>query len=191
MKKIIIVHGWDATSKSDFHPWLKKELNERKIWNYFPNMPNTSEPKINEWVPFLKKNIKKINNETIIVGHSIGCQAVLRLLETLPDNIQINKCILIAPWMHLDKQTLEEEGEGIVAIARPWMETPIEWKKIRNHCNNFICIFSDNDPDVPLSNEKLFKEKLNAKIIVLHNKYHFDEGSGIYELPELLNEVLK
>src|SRR3990172_10409510 len=187
MKKIILVHGWEATSKSDFFPWLKGELNKRKIWNYFPNMPNTEEPRIHEWIPFLQKNInnKELGKDTIIIGHSIGCQAVLRYMETLPKNVKIDRCILLAPWMKLDEETINEEGDEVVEIAKPWMETPIDWKKIKVHCNNFICIFSDNDPYVPLSNKELFREKLNAKLVVLHDKYHFDMGHGILKLPEI------
>ena len=186
MKKVILVHGWEATSKSDFFPWLKKELDKGKIWSYFPDMPNSEEPKIEEWIPFLKKNIKKIDNETILIGHSIGCQAVLRYMETLPKNVKIDRCILIAPWMKLDEETIKEEGEEVVAIAKPWMETPINWEKVKSHCRDFICIFSDNDPYVPLSNKKLFKENLNAKPIILHNRHHFDGGNGIKKLPEIL-----
>ncbi len=188
MKKVIVIHGWDATSKSDFFPWLKKELSKRKIKAYFPDMPNNSEPKISEWIPFLIKNFSKdIGKETILIGHSIGCQAVLRFLETLPRDIKLKKVILVAPWMELDMETIMEEGEEVVEIAKSWMETPIDWEKVKNHCNDFVCIFSDNDPYVPLSNKELFKNRLNSKSIVLHNRYHFDEGHGILELPEILN----
>ena len=186
MKKIILVHGWEATSKSDFFPWLKKELEKKKIWNYFPDLPNTEEPKINEWIPFLQKNIKEIDNDTILIGHSIGCQAVLRYMETLPAKVKVKKVILLAPWMKLDEETIKEEGEEVVAIAKPWIETPINWGKVKSHCKDFICIFSDNDPYVPLSNKELFHIRLNARSIVLHNKYHFDMGHGILKLPEIL-----
>ena len=189
MKKVYLVHGWEATSKSDFFPWLKKELEKRKIESYFPDMPNTEKPKINEWIGFLKKNIRAINNDTIFIGHSIGCQAVLRFLETLPAEIKVKRVILVAPWMHLDRQTIEEEGEEVIAIAKSWMETLIDWKKVKNHCDNFICIFSDNDPYVPLSNLKLFKEKLNAKCLTLKNRHHFNEGNDIFELPEILKFI--
>ena len=189
MKRVILVHGWEATSKSDFFPWLKKELDKKKVWNYFPDMPNTGEPEINEWVGFLKKNIKNIDEETILIGHSIGCQAVLRFMETLPAKVKIKKVILLAPWIKFDKkreQALREEGEEVWEIARQWIETPIDWEKVKSHCKNFLCIFSDNDPYVSLLNKEIFGKELNAKSIILHNKYHFNEGNGIRKLPEIL-----
>ena len=186
--RVFLVHGWGGTSKSDFFPWLKKELENKNIWNYFPDMPNNSKPKIEEWIGFLKKKIKpeELNEETIFIGHSIGCQAVLRFLQTLPSEVKIKKVIFVAPWMKLDEETIREEGEEVMEIAKPWMETPIEWKKVKSHCKDFLCIFSDNDPYVPLSNKELFKKGLNAKSIVLNNRHHFDEGNGIKELPEIL-----
>ena len=186
MKKVYLVHGWDATAKSDFFPWLKKELEKRKIESYFPDMPNTEEPKINEWISFLKKNFNDINKESILIGHSIGSNALLRFLENLPKEVKINRCIFVAPWIYLDEETIKEEGEEVFEITKPWTETPINWKKIRSHCDNFICIFSGNDPYVPLSNKEIFKKELNAKILILKNKYHFNEGKGIFKLPEIL-----
>ena len=56
---------------------------------------------------------------------------------------------------------------------------------------NIIAVFSDDDPDVPMSDSRLFKEKLNAKIITEHNKGHFSDDAGVKELPVILNEILK
>jgi len=40
-------------------------------------------------------------------------------------------------------------------------------------------------------NKKVFKEKLNAKIIIQKDKGHFTEEDGIVKLPVVLEEVLK
>src|SRR3990167_1450728 len=101
MKRVYLIHGWEATSKSDFFPWLKYELEKKNIWSYFPDMPNTDEPKIEEWIGFLKKNIKELDEDTIFIGHSIGAQGVLRFLETLPDKTNVKRVILVAPWLKL------------------------------------------------------------------------------------------
>jgi len=43
---------------------------------------------------------------------------------------------------------------------------------------------------VPIeANLKLFKEKLNPKIIVLKNKGHFTADEGILEIPEILELI--
>ncbi|KKQ37224.1 MAG: hypothetical protein US53_C0024G0012, partial [Candidatus Woesebacteria bacterium GW2011_GWA1_37_7] len=46
-------------------------------------------PKIKEWVPFLQENMSNPDEETHFVGHSIGCQTILRYLETLSEKTKV------------------------------------------------------------------------------------------------------
>ena len=191
MKKVIIIHGWDGSPEEPMHKWLKMKLEEKGFEVIVPLMPNPEEPEIKAWINKIKEILKNPDKETYFIGHSVGCQGVLRYLETLNPDIKIGGAILIAPWMHLDDKTIEEEGEEIVEIAKPWMETPINWKKIKKHSNNFICIFSDNDPYVPLNNKVLFKKNLSAEIIIENNKSHYDPGSNITDNPAALNKLIE
>lgn len=189
MKTVYLIHGWGGSDSSEgWFGWLKNELKKKEIKIIVFNMPNTDYPKINEWIGFLKENIKEedLNEETYFIGHSIGCQAVLRYLEQLPENIKVSRGIFIAPWMELDKNTIEEEGEEVKEIAKPWMETPINFEKVKKHTKDFLCILSDNDPYVPLSNEKFFKEKLNAKTVIKSNEEHFNETKEIKEIIDFI-----
>jgi len=175
MKKVYLVHGWGGSS--GYFNVLNKQLNNLKINSAAFNMPNSENPKIDAWVGHLKNNIKNLNGSSYFIGHSIGCQAILRFLEM--QNKRIGGAILIAPWMHLDMKTIEEEGEQSVKIAKPWMETPINFNKIKKLSNNFLCFFSDNDPYVPLSDIQLFKENLNARVIIEKGMGHIDDISKI------------
>lgn len=181
MKKVFIVHGWDGSPNEPMHKWLKKTLENKEYFVEVPKMPNSAKPKIKSWINKLKQIVINPNNKTYFIGHSIGCQGILRYLETLDKKVKIGGVILIAPWMYLDENTIKEEGEEIIAIAKPWMETPLNWDKIKNSTNKFICIFSDNDPYVPLTNQNLFKKKLNAEIIIEKNKGHFTESDNIFD----------
>lgn len=187
MKKVYIVHGWGGSSASEgWFSWLREKFNEMDIELIIFDMPNTEQPEIEKWISFLEDNIKKLDGDTYLIGHSIGCQAILRYLETLNSEIKIGGAVFIAPWMELDMNTINEEGPESVEIARPWMETPIDFDKVREHTNNFLCILSDDDPYVPLSNEEFFKEKLGAKTLIKHNEEHFNETKEIPEMLEIL-----
>lgn len=190
MKKVFLIHGWAGSPNEPLHKWIKEKLEEKVYQVTIPEMPNSETPTIESWLGKLTEIAKDINEETIFIGHSIGCQAILRFLEKLPENVKIGKCILIAPWMHLDEKTIEEEGEEAVKIAKPWIETPIDFEKVKTHCDKFTCIFSDNDQYVPLSDMGIFKQKLGAETILLNNKGHFDQHSGTKDLPEIL-EIIK
>ncbi|MBI2057894.1 MAG: serine hydrolase family protein [Candidatus Yanofskybacteria bacterium] len=182
-KKVYIIHGWDGSPNEPMLQWLKISLEEKGYEVFVPEMPEPAVPKIESWVGKLKEVIL-LNEETVFIGHSIGCQAILRYLETLNENIRIAGAVLIAPWMELDKQT--EEGQEVVEIAKPWMETPINFQKVKSHLGKVVAIFSDNDPFVPLSQKDLFEKELGAEIIIESGKGHFTVGDGIDKLPSAL-----
>jgi len=189
MKRVFLIHGWDGSPEEPMHKWIKKSLEAKDFDVYVPKMPDADRPKIKPWVKKIEKVVGRVNKEDIFIGHSVGCQAVLRYLQKLDKNKKVRKVILIAPWMYLDEKTIEEEGEESIRIAKPWVETPIDFEKVKTHCNEFIGIFSDNDPYVPLSNINIFKKNLDARTLILKNRGHFDTSHNIDKLPELLKFI--
>lgn len=189
MKKVYIVHGWDGSPDEPLFIWLDKNLTDKGYEVKRLSMPNPKIPVIEKWLSKLKEEIV-LDENTILVGHSVGCQAVMRYLETQDENTRIYGILLLAPWMHLDQTTIEEEGEEVVEIARPWMETPINFEKVKSSSNKITAIFSDNDVFVPVSEEEFFAEKLGAKTIMEHEKGHLGPADNIFELPSALEAVL-
>lgn len=186
-KRVYIIHGWDGHPKDCWLPWLKNKLGNKGFEVYIPVMPNTEEPKIDEWVGHLLSLVPDPDENTYFVGHSIGCQAILRYLEKL-DNKKIGGAVFVAGWLTLTNLETKEERK----IADPWLKTPIDFEKVKNNINKVIAIFSDNDPFVPLEeNKKIFSEKLNAEIIIENDKGHFTGEDGIFELPIVLQELEK
>ncbi|PIT90743.1 MAG: hypothetical protein COU22_00495, partial [Candidatus Komeilibacteria bacterium CG10_big_fil_rev_8_21_14_0_10_41_13] len=172
--------------------WLKDSLTSKGYEAKVPAMPNPEEPEIEAWLKALHDNLPdSVDENIILVGHSIGCQAVLRYLERLPQVSKICGLLLLAPWMELDQQTLKEEGEEVKKVARPWMETPIDFTKVKSMVGKVVAIFSDNDPYVPLAQKDLFARELGAEIIIEHNRGHFDPSSRVKELSSALEAILK
>jgi len=186
MKKVYIIKGRGGKPEHGWYQWLAEELKRKGFQVFLPQMPNTDMPTINEWVGALRSIAPTPDEETYFVGHSIGCQTILRYLVTLPPETKLNNVILVAPWVSLDEKTMAEEP-GSIPIARPWIETPIDFDKAKLHPKKFICLFSDNDTYVPPDNQKFFQEKLSAEIIIDKGKGHFDKDSGIKELPGILS----
>jgi len=192
MKKLYLIHGWDGSPENAWFPLLKKEAETKGFEVIIPTMPNPDEPRIKSWVSKINEIVKELNENTYFISHSIGGQAVMRYLQTLPKDTKIGGVILVSPWIKLDEKTLEEEGEEVLEIAKPWMETSINWKKIKEFTDKYVCIFSDNDPYISLKDtSNIFKEKLKAKIIIESGKGHFDDASGIKKLPVVLKELEK
>jgi len=187
MKRVFIIHGWGGYPDEGWFPWLKKELEKRGFAVQVPAMPNTAEPKIEVWIPFLSELVGQADENTFFVGHSIGCQTIIRYLQTLPDGIKIGGAVFVAGWYNLRNLETEEEKK----IAGPWVNEPRDDKKIRQTVNRAIAIFSDDDPFVIPENQRSWKEKIGAKIIIEHAKGHFSEETGIKELSSALEAVLE
>jgi len=54
-KRVFIIHGWDGHPSEGWFPWLKTELEKLGFVVQVPEMPDTGEPKINEWVVKLRR----------------------------------------------------------------------------------------------------------------------------------------
>ncbi len=183
-KKVYVVHGWGGGPTTEgWFGWLKRELTKRNIQIDFLEMPNTDNPKIEEWVSYLNNTVKDLNEKTYFIGHSIGCQAIMRYLEQLPENIKIDGCVFVAGFFNL-----KNLNGGDKKIAKPWLETPISFVKIKDHTLKFLAIFSKDDPDVPVSDSELFKKRLNAEIVIKENEEHFNETQEIPEILEFLKK---
>ncbi len=188
-KRVFIIHGWDGHPEEGIFPWLKSELQNRGFLVFNPLMPDPLRPRIETWVSFLKSQVGAPNENTFLFGHSIGAQTILRYLESLPEDSKIGGAVFLAGWTHLTDEAYETEEDE--KIAKPWLETPLDWTKIKSHSNKFIGIFSDDDPLVPISDAAVFKDNLAAEIIIEHGKGHFSGSSGIKELLSALESVLE
>ena len=186
MKRVFVVHGWGSNPRINCYPWLKKELEKKGFKVIVLEMPNTSEPKINSWVSHLKKIVGKLNENTYFIGHSIGCQTIMRFLEKEDYDGKIGKVIFVAGWFKLDNLETKE----IEAIASSWTNTPINFNKVKSKISKLTVFLSSNEPYGFIDdNAKAFREKLGAKVIVEKNKGHFTEDDGVTELPEVLKEI--
>ncbi len=185
MKRVFIIHCWDSHPDYCWYPWVKKELEKNGFQVNVPAMPETEMPRMEKWVPELRKLVRSPDKDTYFIGHSVGCITILRYLESLNEGEEIGGTVLVAGFT---------DDLGYKEIKN-FFETPIDFEKIKAHCKNFTAIHSDNDPYVPLKHGDIFKEKLGAKLIVKHNMGHFsgkigDKNSCI-ELPEVAEEMLR
>src|SRR4030043_572120 len=171
MKRAYLIHGWGGTGSGGWFDWLKQELPKKGFIVQSFDMPNTDEPKIEEWVGHLEKEIplEEIDEETYFIGHSVGCQTIIRFLEKLHKTKRIGGCAFVAGWFDLINLEPEE-----VEIAHPWINSEIHFERVLEHCNKFLALFSTNDPYVHLNEVEKFKDKLGAKIIIKKNMGHFE-----------------
>lgn len=183
MKKVYLIHGWGGTGSGGWFDWLKKELSKKGFEVESFDMPNTNHPKIEDWVGYLEEKIdlENIGEKTYFVGHSIGCQTIMRFLEKLHKHKRVGGCVFIAGWFDLINLEPEE-----FEIAHPWVHNEINFERVLDHCNNFLALFSNDDPYVHLEEAEKFKERLGAEVLIKSKKGHFEE---VEEIPEILHFI--
>ena len=186
-KRVFLIHGWEGYPEEGWRPWLKQELEQRGFEVFAPAMPDTATPTMEKWVSFLSEIVGNPDEQTYFVGHSLGCITILRYLETLKDkdNEQIGGAILVAGFGS------DLEYEGYKGELSSFFRTPVDWKKVKKHCQQFVAIHSTDDPWVPIKHNKLFQDNLGAKSIIQENMKHFSGDDGTMELPVVLDELLR
>ncbi len=183
--RVFIVHGWDGFPEEGWFPWLKKEIEAQGAAVFVPQMPHAERPTFGDWVPALSAAVGTPDERAFFVGHSIGCQTILRYLESLPMGQKVGGVVLVAPFLSV----LTGLSEDDMTVAKPWLETPIDFSDVRRHAPKSVCLFSDDDQFVPLENETVFKEKLGCRTEIFKSMGHFSGSQGVTELPAALDAL--
>ena len=184
MKRTIIVHCWEGYPEYCWYPWVKKELEVKGFQVEVPAFPDTEKPKLSGWLPMLEEVAGEPNEDLYLIGHSLGCATIMRYLESLKENEKVGGVVFVAGF---------NENVGFDEIQN-FFETPIDLEKIKSRSENgFVAIHSDDDPYVDLKFADIFKEKLDAEIIIKHNAKHFSgdiEGEeSCVELPDVVSSI--
>ena len=186
-KRVFVIHCWGGNPNEGWLPWLKQELEARGFLVFVPLMPDSSKPSIETWVPHLASQVGASDEGTYFVGHSIGCLTILKYLETIDG--PIGGAVFVAGWFSLTPEATPTPEEQ--EIARQWLGHPVDFERVRRTTHNFTALFSDDDPDVPIENAQLFRDRIDAEVIIESGKGHFSEGDGIRELPAARDAVMK
>ncbi|MBU0546920.1 MAG: alpha/beta fold hydrolase [Patescibacteria group bacterium] len=166
LKRVLIIHGWEASSKDNWFLEEKERLEKLGYEVVVPDMPNTLLPKKDEWVQVIKDSNPDENS--ILIGHSLGGTAILRYLEETSD--KIGKCILVAtPIRKL------ENNEFDSSPIYNFFELDIDYQKIKQNCREFVIINQTNDPFVPLQDGRDLAKYTNGNLKVLEGNNHLCE----------------
>lgn len=184
MKNILILHGTANDHRGNWFPWLASELEKRHYAVWSPDLPKAEEPDEKRYLDFIFANSSwKFTQDTIIVGHSSGGVAALKLLQRLPDGVVIDRCITVGAFTHTHGW---DDIKGLFTA-------PFDFSEIKKHARKFIVYHSDDDPYVPLSDAKELESGLSAELIFIPGQGHFnlEKGAHYRAFPKLLEKILE
>lgn len=176
--KIIFAPGNGGGSPNDnWFPYLKRELEKSGVTVIASEFPDNVLARESYWVPFLKDNLKA-DEQSVIVGHSSGAIAAMRLAE----KNRLLGSVLVGTY-HTDLGIPAEIESGY--FTRPW-----DWDAIKANQQWIIQFSGLNDPWIPIEEARFVHDKLKTEYHESVDGGHF--GGDYYkpEFPELL-EALK
>src|SRR3989344_5761116 len=177
IEHFVLLHGKGGSSKRNFLPWLKKELENQGYTVDVPDMPNSAEPNDDEQTNFVI-NSCRLDNKTAIVGHSFGGIVALRLLEKGYKPAQVT--LVGTPY-----QARFLDGKVRLTVAEA-LAKGFDYKKIKANCHNLVALYDTGDYVVSTEDGKSFSEKLDCPLI----KVEAQEGHFCADTEPAIAEVL-
>lgn len=183
MANIFIIHGSYGSPKENWFPWLKRELDKEKHRVFAPVFPTPKNQNLDNWLEVFAQYKIYLNEQAIIIGHSLGPAFILSILEKLKRSVKA--CYFVSGFIGLlDNPAFDE-------INKTFTDKNFDWEKIKQNCKNFYIYHSDNDPYVNINKAKELAGKLGVEVKEIKGAGHFNFEIGYDKFELLLNDVLK
>lgn len=176
----LLLHGSFSSPFSNWLPWLRKELENRQLTVYTPDLPSgVGFQNYENWKKIMKcyAECGLINEDTIIFAHSIAPAFICKFL--IENKIKVKKLVFVCGF-----NNYLGINEDYDAVNESMYLQDIE--RIHDYCDNIICFYSDNDPYVKYEVEKDFASKIADKEIIIPGGGHLNSESGYEKFKELL-----
>ncbi|MBX4268652.1 RBBP9/YdeN family alpha/beta hydrolase [Clostridium estertheticum] len=180
---IYAIHGYTSSSQAEWFPWLKEHFKNSPVKIDIPNMPDSGDPHLEPWLKHLRKNVLDIDENTIFIGHSLGCVTILRYI--LEKNIKIKGAILVSGF--INENPMDEQTEGL----QEFVDGSLDIARIKSLISSRIVITATDDDIVPTEATQKLAKVVDANLIILSSGKHFIARDGYSDFPVLLNEIQK
>lgn len=162
-QRVIILpgNGCAPIETANWYKWLQNELNKTGEFDAIcEEMPDPDEAKKSIWLPFIRDQLK-VDDQTIVIGHSSGAEACMRLCET--DRV---KGLILVSACHTDLGVENERLSG-------WYEPEWKWHNIKNNAGFIIQYHSADDRFIPISEAEFVNQALGSQFIRQNKRGHY------------------
>ena len=166
--RLIVVARWAGGPLSDWYPWLYRELEKDFEEILIPRMPRPERAEVEEWVSLLDELSGDRLRETVFIGHSVGNQAVLRMLARRPRGDRAIGLLAVAGWW-----TVDEPWQTLL----PWLVHDWDIARARENLGQCRLLISDADPFTKdaAKNAGQWENRIGAKVTIVPGAKHFND----------------
>ena len=163
---------------ANWYGWAEDAIREANLFDevILRDMPDPIRARESIWLPFVKDELLADEN-TVIVGHSSGAVAAMRLLESQK---LLGVVLVSACWTDLG-----DSGEKAAGYYnRAW-----EWEAMKENVGSVGInqFHSDDDPFIPLAEAQHVAENTQSNYQEMQGRSHFFDAP----FPELLDVLRK
>jgi len=194
LPKVIILPGNGCTNieSSNWYSALRSDLTKSGLFSnvVMKTMPDPYEAKSSIWLPFIRTELisDHPSENTIVIGHSSGAVACMRLLEetNLLGAVLVSAC-------HTDLGMWDERISGYYPGYKDGVEQPNPWlfEKIKQNATWIIQYHSSDDPFIPRSEADYVADKLQSDYTCFDDKSHFFSKKDVAHILPALKEKLE
>lgn len=186
VSNIFVLHSLNGDTLKMWGQDVKSTFGEKEIDVYMPEFPIRSESKYEKFKEILSfyLNNGQLNNETIVIAHSIGNPYFIRFCEEF--NFVPKAYIAVAP--RLIYENTIDRNDYIIDVMKQAYPKNESLDFIKNNLKNKYCLYSDES----IGNMEEFTRFINdvgANDVYLKYYDHFDGYHRIYKIPEL-NDII-
>ena len=177
MKKVFIIHGFQASAQSHWFPWLKRKLEAIRVDCHVFNMTDSMHPDYLIWKQDLTQQLQYLDLDTIVIAHSLGCISVLDYLSSVLEHQKIKAFIGVSGF----KEKLKSLPELNHFIEQTHLSDGI----LRLNIQQRYVIFSNNDQYVPAPLTICLGQRIKAQMVESKGAGHLLEEDRYREFPQL------
>jgi predicted alpha/beta hydrolase family esterase len=182
---LLFIHGWTASSDSDFYPPLKKELDALGKKYIIPDLPGGRYPHAEEWLSVIHESVKHETGPLVIVGHSLGTRAALLYIERYQP--QVRALFLIAAFANRLENAKRRGGE----VYPDFFTHMVDINKVKSCISESYVLHSKDDHSIPLEQGAEIALDLGSHLIVAENRDHFSDPKNAPYILSVLREKLQ
>jgi aminopeptidase N len=184
--KFVIIHGTGSGPQENWFPYVKQELEKRGAKVFVPQFPLDKQQNLNNWLATFKKRVPfELDENTVLIGHSIGATFLLSILNRQQKSPLRASIFVSGFYDTLDEDYLHE-------LTKTFVNLNFDWPLIKQNAGEIFQLHGDDDPHVSLAQAKRLAKKLGSNLTVVKGGGHLNRRTGyVKKFPELLQIIDK
>ncbi|MBI2445330.1 serine hydrolase family protein [Candidatus Micrarchaeota archaeon] len=180
--RVLIIHGYASSGPKHWQTWLARECEKAGLETHYPDLPDPYRPDLAIWLQALKKDMPKIDAQTALVGHSLGCAIIHHILQR-KDVRRAGHVILVAP------ATPAKVAASKLAFLNPFYED-MELETTKKKAKKIDVFASDDDVWMSMNESAALARQLDATLHTFVDGGHLSLNAGYHTFPEVLDVLL-